>query len=144
MDANAPLATDVPLLLRLTVQVRRYHRRRRIRTTWLDRRLLIRRRERLRRRSRTDSSAVACRKAIPLTGLLNIERRHGHDEFVIEKALVKTGSPSMQYFTAHRAAWAEQDCFARPARASCSPTALQQPITVALNSGADSLSFKIG
>ena len=84
-------------------------------------------------------------KAIPLTGLLNIERRHGHDEFVIEKALVKTGSPSMQYFTAHRAAWAEQDCFASPGpRQLWGPTALQQPITVALNSGADSLSFKIG
>jgi len=84
-------------------------------------------------------------KAIPLPGLLNIERRHGHDEFVIEKALVKTGAPAMQYFVAHRAAWSEDDCFASPGpRQIWGPTALQQPITVALNSGADSLAFKIG
>ena len=84
-------------------------------------------------------------KAIPLAGLLNIERRHGHDEFVIEKALVKTDSPAMQYFNAHRAAWAESDRFTSPGpRQLWGPTALQQPITVALNGGADSLAFKIG
>ena len=84
-------------------------------------------------------------KAIPLTGLLNVERRHGHDEFVIEKALVKTGSPAMQYFTEHRAAWAEKDRFASPGpRQMWGPTALLQPITVALNSGASTLAFKIG
>ena len=34
-------------------------------------------------------------QAIPLTGLLNIERRHGQDEFVIAKELVKMDSPAM-------------------------------------------------
>ena len=84
-------------------------------------------------------------QAIPLTGLLNIERRHGHDEFVIEKALVKMDSAAMQYFTARRAEWAATDLFASPGpRQLWGPAAYQQPISVALNSASDSLAFKIG
>lgn len=93
----------------------------------------------------TDLTSGGTPKAIPLTGLLNIERRHGHDEFVIEKALVKTRSPAMQYFIEHRAAWAADDLFASPGpRQIWGPTAHQQPMTVALNCGADDLSFRIG
>lgn len=84
-------------------------------------------------------------QAIPLTGLLNIERRHGKDEFVIEKALVKMDSPAMQYFAARRAEWAAQDLFSSPGpRQLWGSVANQMPISVALNSGADSLVFKIG
>ncbi|WP_301102597.1 diphosphate--fructose-6-phosphate 1-phosphotransferase [Propionivibrio sp.] len=84
-------------------------------------------------------------KAIPLTGLLNIERRHGQDEFVIEKALVKMDSAAMRYFSARRAEWAADDLFTSPGpRQLWGPAAYQQPISVALNSGAESLAFKIG
>ncbi len=84
-------------------------------------------------------------QAIPLTGLLNIERRHGHDEFVIEKALVKMDSAAMRYFVARRADWAAADLFSSPGpRQLWGPAAYQQPISVALNSASASLSFKIG
>ena len=84
-------------------------------------------------------------QAIPLTGLLNIERRHGKDEFVIEKALVKMDAPAMRYFVSRRADWAADDLFASPGpRQLWGPAAYQQPISVALNSDADSLAFRIG
>ncbi|WP_153109567.1 diphosphate--fructose-6-phosphate 1-phosphotransferase [Propionivibrio limicola] len=83
--------------------------------------------------------------AIPLTGLLNIERRHGQDEFVIEKALVKMDSPAMQFFMARREAWSADDLFSSPGpRQLWGAAAQQMPISVALNSGAESLTFKIG
>ena len=93
----------------------------------------------------TDLTKGGTPKAIPLTGLLNIERRHGQDEFVIEKALVRTDSPAMRHFMAHRTTWAEKDLFASPGpRQLWGPIAMQQPISVALNTGADSLAFRIG
>lgn len=84
-------------------------------------------------------------QAIPLTGLLNIERRHGKDEFVIEKALVKMDSAAMKYFVSRRDEWAADDLFASPGpRQLWGPAAYQQPISVALNSGSSSLAFKLG
>ncbi|MBS1207927.1 MAG: phosphofructokinase [Proteobacteria bacterium] len=83
--------------------------------------------------------------AIPLTGLINVERRHGKDEYVIEKALVRLDAPAMQFFTGRRAAWAADDCFASPGpRQLWGPAARQIPMTVALNEGAEALLFKIG
>ncbi|MDQ7990443.1 MAG: diphosphate--fructose-6-phosphate 1-phosphotransferase [Candidatus Dactylopiibacterium sp.] len=83
--------------------------------------------------------------AIPLTGLLNVERRHGKDEYVIEKALVRTDAPAMRYFAARREAWAATDRFASPGpRQLWGPAAHQMPMTVALNDEADSLRFRIG
>ncbi|MFW5808188.1 MAG: diphosphate--fructose-6-phosphate 1-phosphotransferase, partial [Spirochaetota bacterium] len=83
--------------------------------------------------------------AIPMTGLLNIERRHGKDEFVIEKALAKTDSEAMQYFISRRAVWAEEDLFASPGpRQLWGPAARQIPMTVALNRNYSSLDFNIG
>ena len=93
----------------------------------------------------TGLTAGGTPQAIPLTGLLNIERRHGKDEFVIEKALVKMDAPAMRYFASRRADWAAADRFASPGpRQLWGPAAQQQPISVALNSGADTLSFRIG
>jgi pyrophosphate--fructose-6-phosphate 1-phosphotransferase len=93
----------------------------------------------------TDLENGGVPRAIPLTGLLNVERRHGHDEFVIEKALVKMDSEAMRYFASRRAAWAADDLFASPGpRQLWGPSAHQQPISVALNSGAKALSFKLG
>lgn len=84
-------------------------------------------------------------QAIPLTGLLNIERRQGKDEFVIEKALVKMNAPAMEYFISRRQDWADSDLFSSPGpRQLWGPAACQIPLSVALNSKAKSLSFKIG
>ena len=83
--------------------------------------------------------------AIPLTGLINVERRHGQDEYVIEKALVRLDAPAMQFFASRREAWAADDLFASPGpRQLWGPAARQMPMTVALNDGADALLFKIG
>jgi pyrophosphate--fructose-6-phosphate 1-phosphotransferase len=81
--------------------------------------------------------------AIPLTGLLNVERRHGKDEMVIEKALVRCDSPAFKYFASRRDAWAQEDRFSSPGpRQLWGPAAMQLPMTVALNRGYASLGFK--
>ncbi|MDR2787105.1 MAG: diphosphate--fructose-6-phosphate 1-phosphotransferase [Candidatus Accumulibacter sp.] len=93
----------------------------------------------------TDLDRGGVPRALPLTGLLNIERRHGKDEFVIEKALVRMDSPAMQYLLSRRAAWAGDDLFCSPGpRQLWGQVARQMPISVALNSGAASLEFRIG
>ena len=82
--------------------------------------------------------------ALPLTGLLTLERRHGRDEFVIEKALVKTDSPAFLYYASRRAAWGAEDLFASPGpRQMWGPTAYQLPISVALNQGYENLAFVV-
>jgi len=79
---------------------------------------------------------------IPLTGLLNIERRHGHDEMVIEKALVKLDSPAFQFFESRRDDWASSDLFNSPGpRQLWGPSAKQMPMTVALNRVYSTLKF---
>lgn len=83
--------------------------------------------------------------ALPLTGLLNIERRHGKNEMVIKKGLVETGSPAFQYFADRRAVWAEKDLFTSPGpRQLWGPISKQLPITVALNRYYDSIVFDLG
>ena len=82
--------------------------------------------------------------ALPLSGLLNIERRQGKDEMVIEKALVKCDSPAFRYFASRRDEWAKEDLFCSPGpRQLWGPAAKQLPMTVALNRGYASLAFKI-
>ncbi len=79
---------------------------------------------------------------LPLPGLLNIERRHGHDEMVIEKALVKLDSPAFQFFESRRDDWASSDLFNSPGpRQLWGPSANQMPMTVALNRNYSSLIF---
>ncbi|MEW6515432.1 MAG: diphosphate--fructose-6-phosphate 1-phosphotransferase [candidate division FCPU426 bacterium] len=83
--------------------------------------------------------------ALPLTGLLHQERRHGEDEMVIEKALVEVGSPAFKYFLAVRERWAQEDRFASPGpRQAWGPVANQMPVTVAMNQGYAGLSFDLG
>jgi diphosphate-dependent phosphofructokinase len=82
--------------------------------------------------------------AIPLTGLINVERRYGKEEMVIEKALVRTDSPAFRFFASRRKAWAESDCFTSPGpRQFWGPTSKQVPILVALNQGYPDLKFTI-
>ena len=93
----------------------------------------------------TDLDCGGVPRALPLAGLLNIERRHGKDEFVIEKALVRMDSPAMQYLLSRRAAWTADDLFSSPGpRQLWGRVSRQMPISVALNSGAASLEFRIG
>ncbi len=81
--------------------------------------------------------------ALPLTGLLNIERRHGHDEMVIEKALVRTDSPAFKYFASRRKDWVNSDVFCSPGpRQLWGPASKQLPISVALNRDYSAVEFK--
>jgi pyrophosphate--fructose-6-phosphate 1-phosphotransferase len=82
--------------------------------------------------------------AIPLTGLINVEKRHGKDEMVIEKALVKINSPAFKFLAARRQTWSMADLFTSPGpRQLWGPAANQVPISVALNQGYASLNFKL-
>ena len=51
---------------------------------------------------------------MPITKMMNIERRHGEDKPVIKKALVELDGAPFKYFEAHRAEWAENTCFVYP------------------------------
>ena len=51
---------------------------------------------------------------MPITKMMNIERRHGADKPVIRKALVELDSKPFQYFAAHRDEWAVETCFTYP------------------------------
>lgn len=83
--------------------------------------------------------------ALPLTGLLNIERRHGKDEMVIKKGLVEIDSPAFKFFEERRRIWAEKDHFTSPGpRQLWGPVAKQVPASVTLNRGYDSLAFDLG
>ncbi len=51
---------------------------------------------------------------MPITKMMNIERRHGEDKPVIKKALVELDGAPFKYFEAHREQWAEDTCFVYP------------------------------
>ena len=51
---------------------------------------------------------------MPITKMMNIERRHGADKPVIRKALVELDSKPFTYFAEHRDQWAVETCFAYP------------------------------
>ena len=51
---------------------------------------------------------------MPITKMMNIERRHGEDKPVIRKALVELEGAPFKYFEAHRKEWAENTCFVYP------------------------------
>ena len=51
---------------------------------------------------------------MPITKMMNIERRHGEDKPVIKKALVELDGAPFKYFEAHRDQWAEETCFVYP------------------------------
>ena len=51
---------------------------------------------------------------MPITKMMNIERRHGADKPVIRKALVELDGAPFKYFEAHRDEWAKNTCFVYP------------------------------
>ncbi|MBR4341449.1 MAG: diphosphate--fructose-6-phosphate 1-phosphotransferase [Lachnospiraceae bacterium] len=51
---------------------------------------------------------------MPITKMMNIERRNGKDKPVIRKALVELDGEPFKYFAAHREEWAVETCFTYP------------------------------
>ena len=51
---------------------------------------------------------------MPITKMMNVERRHGEDKPVIRKALVELDGAPFKYFEAHREEWAANTCFVYP------------------------------
>ena len=51
---------------------------------------------------------------VPITMMMNMERRHGKMKPVIRKALVDLEGAPFKTFAAHREAWAEQTAFVYP------------------------------
>jgi pyrophosphate--fructose-6-phosphate 1-phosphotransferase len=51
---------------------------------------------------------------VPITGLMNMERRHGADKPVIKKALVELGGKPFKAFAKQRAEWAVEDSYLFP------------------------------
>ena len=51
---------------------------------------------------------------MPITKMMNMERRHGEDKPVIRKALVELDGKPFKYFEAHRAEWAVKTEFTFP------------------------------
>ena len=51
---------------------------------------------------------------MPITKMMNIERRHGADKPVIRKALVELDGKPFQFFAENRAQWAVETCFVYP------------------------------
>ena len=51
---------------------------------------------------------------MPITKMMNMERRNGEDKPVIRKALVDLNDKPFRYFEAHRNEWAVETCFTYP------------------------------
>ena len=51
---------------------------------------------------------------MPITKMMNIERRHGEDKPVIRKALVDLNGAPFGFFAANRDTWAEETCYTYP------------------------------
>ncbi len=51
---------------------------------------------------------------MPITKMMNMERRHGEDKPVIRKALVELDGAPFKFFEAHREEWAKETCFTYP------------------------------
>ena len=51
---------------------------------------------------------------MPITKMMNMERRHGEDKPVIRKALVELDGKPFKFFEAHREEWASETCYTFP------------------------------
>ena len=51
---------------------------------------------------------------MPITKMMNMERRHGEDKPVIKKALVELDGAPFKFFEAHRQEWALDTCYVYP------------------------------
>lgn len=51
---------------------------------------------------------------MPITKMMNVERRHGEDKPVIRKALVELEGKPFKFFEAHRDEWSKNTCYTYP------------------------------
>ena len=65
-------------------------------------------------RNTTAPAAEWIAGGVPITMMMNMERRHGEMKPVIKKALVRLDGAPFQEFAAHREEWAEKTCFVYP------------------------------
>lgn len=75
---------------------------------------------------------------MPITKMMNIERRNGEDKPVIRKALVELDGKPFQYFDAHRATWAVETDYIYPGAIQYygpSDVCDQTTVTLALEKG---------
>ena len=56
---------------------------------------------------------------MPITKMMNIERRHGEDKPVIKKALVELDGKPFKYFAENRDVWAVDTCYTFPGAIQC-------------------------
>ncbi len=70
---------------------------------------------------------------MPITKMMNMERRGGQDKPVIKKALVELDGRPFQYFAEHREEWANDTCFRNPGAIQYyGPTELCDATTITL------------
>ncbi len=70
---------------------------------------------------------------MPITKMMNMERRGGQDKPVIKKALVELDGRPFQYFAQHRDEWANDTCFRNPGAIQYyGPTELCDATTITL------------
>jgi pyrophosphate--fructose-6-phosphate 1-phosphotransferase len=77
---------------------------------------------------------------IPITMMMNVERRHGHDKPVIQKALVMLDGAPFRKFAANRARWATETAYVYPGPIQYfgpSEVCDRTTITLALEKGAN-------
>lgn len=75
---------------------------------------------------------------IPLTSMMNMERRHGKDKPVIKKALVELDGAPFKFYVSKREEWAMNDCFIYPGPIQYfGPSKLcdRQPLSLLLEKG---------
>ena len=65
-------------------------------------------------RNTTAPAAEWVAGGVPITMMMNIERRNGADKPVIRKALVELDGAPFKYFAAHRDEWAKNTCYVYP------------------------------
>jgi pyrophosphate--fructose-6-phosphate 1-phosphotransferase len=51
---------------------------------------------------------------VPVTMMMNMERRHGQNKPVIQKALVRLDGAPFRFFASQREKWAKETCFVYP------------------------------
>lgn len=65
-------------------------------------------------RNTTAPAAEWIAGGVPITMMLNMERRHGEMKPVIQKALVDLNGAPFKYFASHRDKWAAETCYVYP------------------------------
>ena len=65
-------------------------------------------------RNTTAPAAEWIAGGVPITMMMNLERRSGKVKPVIRKALVELDGAPFKYFAAHRERWAAETCFVYP------------------------------